>query len=128
MRKHALRALIIIGILAILLAVAMTVYGSALNRAVGAITYQSPVLSYRYPGVYEGSARVMHVASSVRVTMTPTGIASIDLLQQQAGDMHTLVARIIKAGGVPVDVITGATASSRVLMKAVDDALMKQRP
>jgi uncharacterized protein with FMN-binding domain len=61
--------------------------------------------------------------------MGSAGITRIELLQRPAGDMDTLVARILKAGGMlPVDGITGATASSKVVMKAVDNALMKQKP
>ena len=127
--KHFLRGFVITGTVILLLVItAMAVYGLALGRAAAAITYQSPVISFRYSGVYEGSASCLHVVAQARVTMGRTGITKVELLQRPAGDMDTLVARIVKAGGVPVDVITGATVSSKVVMKAVDNALMKQRP
>jgi len=115
-------------IVVLLLITAIAVYGMALGRAAAAINYRSPVISYRYSGVYEGSATCLHVEARVRVTMGNAGITRVELLQRPAGDMDTLVARIVKAGGVPVDVVTGATVSSKVVMKAVDDALMNQRP
>ncbi|MHB8071214.1 MAG: FMN-binding protein [Candidatus Cryosericum sp.] len=127
--KRLIRGFVIAGTVIILMVImAVAVYGLALGRAAAAISYQSPVISFRYPGVYEGSASCLHVVARVRVTMGSTGISQVELLQRPAGDMDTLVARIIKAGGVPVDVITGATASSKVVMKAVDNALMKQKP
>jgi uncharacterized protein with FMN-binding domain len=122
------RFVIVATVVVLLLIAAMAVYGLALGRAAAAITYQSPVISFRYSGVYEGSASCLHVVARVRVTMGGAGITKVELLQRPAGDMDALVARIINAGGVPVDVITGATVSSKVVMKAVDNALMKQRP
>lgn len=127
-RRILNRFVIVAAVVVLLLITAMAVYGLALGRAAAAITYQSPVISFRYSGVYEGSASCLHVVTRVRVTMGRTGITKVELLQRPAGDMDTLVARIVKAGGVPVDVITGATVSSKVVMKAVDNALMKQRP
>ncbi len=122
------QGLVIAGTVVILLAImAMAVYGLALNRAAGAITFGSSVLAYRYPGTYEGDATCLHVRARVQVTVVSTGIARVELLERPVGDMDTLTARIVQAGGVPVDVITGATASSKVVMKAVDNALMKQR-
>jgi uncharacterized protein with FMN-binding domain len=127
--KRILHSFVIVGtVLILLIIMAMAVYGFALNRAVAAITYQSPVISYRYSGIYEGSAKCLHVVARVRVTITSTGVSKVELLERPFGDMDTLVARIVKAGGVPVDVVTGATASSKVVMKAVDDALIKQKP
>jgi uncharacterized protein with FMN-binding domain len=127
--KHLLRGLVIVSVIIVLLVVmALALYTPALNRAADAIVLQSPTISYRYPGTYEGSAACLHVVACVRVTVSSTGVSSVELLQRPFGNMDLLVDRIIKAGGVPVDVITGATVSSKVVMKAVDDALMKQRP
>jgi len=127
--KRLLRGLVIVGVVIVLLvAMAWALYTPALNRAADAIVLQSPIISYRYPGTYEGSATCLHVVARVRVTVSATGVSSVELLERPFGNMDLLVDRIVKAGGVPVDVITGATVSSKVVMKAVDDALMKQHP
>lgn len=127
--KRLLHGLVIVGVVIVLLvAMAWALYTPALNRAADAIVLQSPIISYRYPGTYEGSAICLHVVARVRVTVSATGVSSVELLERPFGNMNLLVDRIVKAGGVPVDVITGATVSSKVVMKAVDDALMKQRP
>jgi uncharacterized protein with FMN-binding domain len=124
-----LRGLVIVGVVIVLLvAMAWVLYAPALNRAADAIVLQSPIISYRYPGTYEGSATCLHVVARVRVTVSSRGVSSVELLERPFGNMDLLVDRIVKAGGVPVDVITGATVSSKVVMKAVDNALMKQRP
>ena len=128
-RPRLLRTLLVL--LAVVVAcsiVSQVVYGPWLRGTADALVLQSPMISYRYPGVYEGSARVGHVAAKVRVTLGSQGITAVEFLQRPFGNMDLLVDRIVKASGVPVDVITGATVSSKVVMKAVDDALMKQRP
>jgi uncharacterized protein with FMN-binding domain len=127
--KRLLRGLVIVGVVIVLpVAITWALYTPALNRAADAIVLQSPIISYRYPGTYEGNATCLHVVARVRVTVSATGVSSVELLERPFGNMDLLVDRIVKAGGVPVDVVTGATVSSKVVMKAVDDALMKQRP
>ncbi len=131
MRRHPrpLRMLLIlVGVLVVCSLVSQVTYGRWLQRTADALAMHSPIISYRYPGIYEGSARVGHVAAEVRVTMGSHGITAVVFLRRPFGNMDLLVDRIVKAGGVPVDVITGATVSSKVVMKAVDDALLKQRP
>jgi len=86
------------------------------------------MISYRYPGVYEGSARVGHVAAKVRVTMGSRGITAVEFLQRPLGNMDPLIAEVVRTGWVLVDVVTGATVSQKVTLKAIDDALMKQHP
>jgi uncharacterized protein with FMN-binding domain len=108
--------------------VAQATYGRWLRRTADALVLTSPMISYRYPGVYEGGARVGHVAAKVRVTVGPLGITAVDFLQQPAGNMDLLIAEVERTGWVLVDVVTGATISQKVTLKAIDDALMKQRP
>ena len=131
MRRHPrpLRMLLIlVGVLVVCSLVSQVTYGRWLQRTADALAMHSPIISYRYPGIYEGSARVGHVAAKVRVTMGAQGITAIEVLRRPFGKMDPLIDRIVKAGGVSVDAITGATVSSKVVMKAIDDALMKQQP
>ncbi len=107
---------------------AQATYGRWLQRTADALVLTSPMISYRYPGVYEGSARVGHVAATVRVTMGSRGSTAVEFLRRPAGNMDLLVAEVERTGWVLVDVITGATISQKVTLKAIDNALMKQRP
>lgn len=127
--SRLLRAVVIVFVALVGLSVAaQATYGHWLLRTADALVLRSPVISYRYPGVYEGSARVGHVAAKVRVTVGPQGITAVDFLQQPLGDMKPLIAEVVRTGGVMVDVVTGATVSQRVTLKAIDNALMKQHP
>ena len=126
---HMLRIVLVVAVVLVASSLVLQVtYGRWLLRTADALVLKSPVISYRYNGVYEGTARVGHVAAKVRVTIGPRGITSVEFLQRPFGNMDLLVDRILKASGVPVDAITGATVSSKVVMKAVDNALMKQHP
>ena len=131
MRRHSrlLRTLLVL--VAVVIAcsiVSQVVYGPWLRRTADALVLRSPVISYRYPGVYEGSARVGHVAARVRVTMGSQGIKTIEFLQRPLGNMDPLIAEVVLTGGVLVDVVTGATISQKVTLKAIDNALMQQHP
>ena len=131
MRRHPrlLRTLLVL--VAVVVAcsiVSQVVYGPWLRRTADALVLQSPVISYRYPGVYDGSARVGHVAAKVRVTLGSQGITTVEFLQRPLGNMDPLIAEVVRTGSVLVDVVTGATISQKVTLKAIDDALMQQYP
>ena len=131
MRRHPrlLRTLLVL--VAVVVAcsiVSQVVYGPWLRRTADALVLQSPVISYRYPGVYEGSARVGHVAAKVRVTLASQGITTIEFLQRPLGNMDPLIAEVVRTRSVLVDVVTGATISQKVTLKAIDNALMQQHP
>ena len=130
-RRHSrlLRTLLVlVAVVMALSIVSQTVYGPWLRRTADALVLRSPVISYRYPGVYEGSARVGHVAAKVRVTLASQGITAIEFLQRPLGNMDPLVAEVLQTHGVLVDVVTGATISQKVTLKAIDNALMQQHP
>jgi uncharacterized protein with FMN-binding domain len=131
MRRHPwlLRTLLVL--VAVVVAcsiVSQVVYGPWLRRTADALVLQSPVISYRYPGVYDGSARVGHVAAKVRVTLGSQGITTVEFLLRPLGNMDPLIAEVVRTGSVLVDVVTGATISQKVTLKAIDDALMQQHP
>lgn len=130
-RRHH-RVLRIVLVVAVVLVawsfVSQVTYGPWLRRTADALTLNSPMISYRYSGVYEGSARVGHVAAKVRVTIGSQGIAAVEFLQRPPGNMDPLIAEVVRTGWVLVDVVTGATISQKVTLKAIDDVLMKQHP
>ena len=84
---------------------------------------------YLVDGVYEG--RDSHGPNKVvvKVTIEENRIVKIDVLQNwgiMAGKaVPTIPDRIIKEQSTDVDAVTGATNSSRVIMNAVYDAVLK---
>jgi len=131
MRRHPrlLRTLLVLVVVVMTCSiVSQVVYGPWLLRTADALVLSSPTLSSRYPGVYEGSARVGHVAAKVRVTLGSQGITAVEFLQRPLGNMDPLIAEVVRTGSVLVDAVTGATTSQKVTLKAIDNALMQQHP
>lgn len=128
-RHRLLRTVLVVAVVLVAGSMVLQVtYGPWLRRTADALVLQSPMISYRYPGVYEGSARVGHVAAKARVTMGSLGITAVELLQRPPGNMDPLITEVVRTGWVLVDVVTGATTSQKVTLKAIDNALMKQHP
>lgn len=130
-RRHhrLLRIVLVVAVVLVVWSlVSQVTYGPWLRRTADALVLKSPMISYRYSGVYEGSARVGHVAAKVRVTMGSQGITAVEFLQRPSGNMDQLIAEVVRTGWVLVDVVTGATVSQKVTLKAIDNALMKQHP
>lgn len=78
-------------------------------------------------GSYEGSYSGFRWSNTVSVTVKDHQIVSIEQLKPQvitkADTIDTLVARVIAAQNTDIDVITGATVSSKAFLSAVEDAL-----
>ena len=83
-------------------------------------------------GTYEGSYRGGPNKAIVEVTIKDNFIVNIKIIQHQAWKgkkaEETIVERIIARQSTRVDVVSGATNSSRVIMNAVQLAIEKAYP
>ena len=79
-------------------------------------------------GSYEATALGHNGDMRVRVTFNDSCLERIEVLEQtempHVGDIvfDGLIPRLVEANGTGIDALTGATITSRALMKAVDDA------
>ena len=90
------------------------------------ITINSPDLSTIANGTYRGYSRVGPVRVTLDVTVTDSEITSIDIVRHFNGRgrrAEAIVPAIIQAQSLDVDVVSGATGSSKAILKAVEDAL-----
>lgn len=80
-------------------------------------------------GVYEGEFKHGPVSAAVKVTIKDQKIADIELIKHDTWKGKkaepVIPQRIIENQSTDVDVVTGATHSSRVIMNAVQKALEK---
>ena len=80
-------------------------------------------------GIYEGSYKGGPVTAAVRVTIRNRKIVDIELLKHDTWRGKkaepAIPERIIEKQSTDVDVVSGATVSSRVIMNAVHTALLK---
>ena len=84
-------------------------------------------LSLIADGNYEGSYESFPVKVKLRVTVLNHSIIAIELLKHDNGqgkDAEKILDRIIEEQTIKVDVISGATYSSKVILKAVEVALL----
>ncbi len=125
------RWIVLMIVLAILLAIgiAMSVFmkkAEAALEQLSGIQIVEPNLATIADGNYEGSFSSFPVKVVVAVTVKDRRIADIRLLEHVQGkgkDAEVLLPRIVETQRIGLDAITGATYSSIVIMKAVEQAL-----
>ncbi len=77
-------------------------------------------------GTYEGSYSFFHDSAKVRVAVRDHRITAIELLTKPGAaedQVPTLTDRILEEQTVQVDLVSGASVSQKVFLKAVENAL-----
>lgn len=79
-------------------------------------------------GVYTGSYKAFPVAAEVKVTINNHKITEIELIKHdngQGGAAEVIPSKVVEAQSLEVDIVSGATYSSKVILKAIESALKK---
>ncbi|MCL2544360.1 MAG: FMN-binding protein [Clostridia bacterium] len=123
----------VIIVLAVLLLLILAFFGVRFLRSfqeyrdgVASIAFDRADASGLPDGVYVGAHDVGLVSAKVEVTVQNGAIASIVILDHNHGRgaaAEKIIDEILAQQKIDVDTITGATNSSLVLQKAVDNAL-----
>lgn len=97
-------------------------------REVAAISFSDPQISAVADGEYTGECNVGYIYAKVRITVRDGTITKIDLLEHRnergkAGE--GVIDEILCEQHTNVDAVSGATNSSKVIKKAVENALEK---
>lgn len=82
------------------------------------------------PGAYQGSFALFPVSAKVEVHLRDNAIENIELLDHFHGrgyNGEAIIDEIMKEQSLNVDMISGATHSSFVILKAVENALLQQK-
>ena len=83
-------------------------------------------------GVYEGTGRGFRGPIVVQVQMSPAGIEDVIILSHRetaypgAAAMEELLELVLETGSTDLDVVSGASVSSRGFLEAVEDAKSRQ--
>lgn len=83
-------------------------------------------LSHIEDGTYTGSYKVFPVSAEVTVTVKThkiTGIKLIKHVNGQGAAAESIPDEVVKTGSLQVDTVSGATYSSKVILKAIENAL-----
>ena len=79
-------------------------------------------------GIYIGSYSAFPVSAEVRVTIKNHFIVNIELLKHDNGQgqgAEIIPENVIEAQSLKVDSVSGATYSSKVILKAIQNAILK---
>ena len=85
-------------------------------------------LSRTKDGIFYGSYESQPVAAEVKVVIENKTIKSIELLKHNNGQgkaAEILTEKVVESQSLQVDIVSGATYSSKVILKAIEDALKK---
>jgi uncharacterized protein with FMN-binding domain len=98
---------------------------SSYREAVEKISIGEVDLSTIPDGVYSGSTEAVWVSATVEVTVRDQQITAIvlDHRHGQGEDAEVIPDRVIEAQSLQVDLISGSTSSSKVILKAIENAL-----
>ncbi len=129
MKAH-IRNKVIISIVSIVLAlVCTTAYRFwKFNEMVKSLPVEEPQVTAIADGEYEGEYDLSLVYAKVKVTVHQGRIDKIDILKHDNGNgkaAENIFDKVIKEQKLGVNTVSGATASSKALLKAVENALKK---
>ena len=82
-------------------------------------------------GTYTGSYSAFPVSAQVSVTIKNHVIVGIDLIEHtngQGAPAEVIPDMVVKSQSLQVDSVSGATYSSRVILKAIENALLSAKP
>lgn len=100
------------------------------KKAVKETTFKNLNISSIPDGVYVGEYDVDFVYAKVKVTVQSGVITNIDILEHKNGrgsSAEVVADRIIEEQKINVEAVSGATNSSTVIKKAVENALMGEK-
>lgn len=100
------------------------------KRAVKETTFTEINMAAISDGVYIGEYDVNFIYAKVEVTVKSRKIVSINLLEhrhERGKTAETVINKIIDEQKIDVDAVSGATNSSIVIKKAVENALTRDR-
>lgn len=127
--KRGVKVLIILGVIAAVLigggTVAMNIMEGNLAK-LASLPVAEADLGTIPDGTYNGSYTCLPVSVEVAVTVADHAITGIELVKHQNGQggaAEVLPDQVVAAQSLQVDTVTGATYSSKVILKAIENAL-----
>jgi uncharacterized protein with FMN-binding domain len=127
--KRRFKVLIILAVLLTLVVgsgmIAVQVIEGNLEHLVG-LPVQSIKVTTIEDGAYRGAYASFPVAAEVEVVLKDQRITDIRIIKHEHGQgsaAEGIIEEVIRKQSLQVDSVTGATYSSKVILKAIEDAL-----
>ena len=130
MKKKNKIIITIIGIICVIIVgILISVTQSAKNTANNIIIQTADMFGIA-DGTYEGRYEVLPVKVAVRVTVANAKITDVVILEHEngfGGKAEFITDAVISEQTLDVDTISGASVSSKAILKAIEDALNSGR-
>jgi uncharacterized protein with FMN-binding domain len=128
MKKKRIWVYIVAAIVIIIAGIGIAISSMIGNyrRQVDAMHIANVSLAEVPDGTCEGRYETLLVSADVRVTVKDHQIKEVELVRHDNGKgaaAEVITDRIVEAQSLEVDIVSGATASSKVILKAVENAL-----
>ena len=124
--KESKRVLLVIFIALLLLFVLGKLTMGLMIRKIQNIPVSSPKLSTLQDGNYIGEYSIEPVYAKVEVSIEHHHISRIELLQHDHGlgsEAESILQDVVKEQSLDIDAVSGATVSSKCILKAIENAL-----
>lgn len=123
--KVALGIGIGVGALVLLLAIAGGIYAWRFASGSKKITVRDVDISTVPDGEFRGEFKFFHVSAVVEVTVEDGRMTDIAIVKGDANRAHmeTAVQKVIDRQTLEVDTVSGATVSTKAVLKAIENAL-----
>lgn len=98
------------------------------KQAVENMTFKKINISDIADGTYVGECNVNIISAKVKVTVKSGKISNINLLEhknERGKTAEKVIDKVLNKQKVDVDAVSGATNSSKVIKKAIENALIK---
>lgn len=109
-------------------ALALTLGSCAFMGEIDRIEIVEPDLAKAADGTWVGEWNTALVSATVSVDTLSHGISGIEILRHDCGKgrpAEAITDRVVAAQSLAVDTVSGATGSSKVILRAIQDALEK---
>ena len=129
-RRILIRILLVAGIVVVsLIVIIMVLVVPKLEadlKKLDNLEFEQLNLSTLKDGIYEGSFEAGIVSASVRVEVSGHEVKSVEIVKHNHGRgkaAEAITNSVVEKQSVQIDVVSGATYSSKVILKAIENAI-----
>jgi len=127
-RKVIVACIVLIVAVALIIGICITIRYKNYQDKVNDMSFSQVSISALADGIYIGECDVDVIYARVEVTIQNGTIADLKILEhrhERGGNAEAIIDEIIEEQSLNVDAISSATNSSKVIRKAVENALLQ---
>lgn len=129
-KKIILVSIALILVVALIIGISIAMRYKNYHEKVDALSFSDIDVSTLTDGVYIGECDVDVIYAKVEVTVSDGIITDIEILEhrnERGGSAEAIIDEILQEQKLDVDAVTSATNSSKVIRKAIENAVMQSQ-